>query len=726
MYCAQIPYVVTITSFIQTTNDLNLSLSRRLDKNNDMSDKLSSPSISSGTSNARSRSSTGSGDESYLVIRKQPPTYVYSNETFDVEIALDIHKNPMPSSMGSGEIRIVATLHDTKTGRACGEETILITDPSDVVINPSTAGSSTKACAKVRCMIRRDLQIRRDIGVAVELRFTHAPSNSDMNAVVINGVATNPIHLVNYKIRLNMDEDWGKVWYKDEGGRDKSMELFASIYDKDGQLRTGEQIPLLPLLCYDTGDQPVRVNNQDILRTLGSSKIVVDKDTGKAKIRFRVEDVSKNHQGQDFKLEVGPDPKSKIFKDVAVAYTPPVNVRSKRNKRQRKEPGSGRASERRSSPTVTGQSRRSSFEGEGSDGGLGGSDTVRLREAIKGVLGWTDVVVNGLYPLQWQVLGYQQHADGTPDYNRPYHNMPNPNPCISRILSMYSESVRDDLRVLLDAIERAEAPRQGEASYAYPPLTMAPVVPREAEDPYSAMGITPSGLHPQGAPGMPMHAMMSRPGMHPSAASEAFRDKPPSGFPALYQGMPPPQAQPMNAYMRPHPGMMTPPEDGNMMHGHPGEASHRGPPVASPHQQIVPMQRSVRGHPPVGDEESREGDVEYVLAKQYKSLRTGGRLGFPAYSANKELLGFYRESSNKAPGGVGVGQFTPISRHINDFGPLEIMQATEILEQAIAKKSEAVHALKDWGSVGNLLNHALVYDWGKPEIGNDPPPSRSA
>ena len=112
---------------------------------------------------------------------------------------------------------------------------------------------------------------------------------------------------------------------------------------------------------------------------------------------------------------------------------------------------------------------------------------------------------------------------------------------------------------------------------------------------------------------------------------------------------------------------------------------------------------------------SLESEVAYVLAKEYKALRTGERLGFPAYNASKEILGFYRESNGK----VGVGSFHPLSRHRDDFGPLQVLQANEILENAISKKSEAVHALKDWGSMANLLDHALVYDWSK-DIGNDP------
>jgi hypothetical protein len=96
-------------------------------------------------------------------------------------------------------------------------------------------------------------------------------------------------------------------------------------------------------------------------------------------------------------------------------------------------------------------------------------------------------------------------------------------------------------------------------------------------------------------------------------------------------------------------------------------------------------------------------------------------LGFPAYTLIKELLGFYQESNLK----VGVGQFIPIGRHREDFGPLEMMQATEVLQDAIENKSEAVHVLKDWGSIANLLDHALVYDWSK-DIGGAGGPSGSS
>ena len=105
----------------------------------------------------------------------------------------------------------------------------------------------------------------------------------------------------------------------------------------------------------------------------------------------------------------------------------------------------------------------------------------------------------------------------------------------------------------------------------------------------------------------------------------------------------------------------------------------------------------------------RESEVAFVLAKQFKSARTGEGLGFPAYSRHgKELLGFYREV------GVGVAQFVPLSHHGPDhFGPAEIADAVRALQEGIRNKSEAVHALKDWGSMASLMDHVLVYDWSK-------------
>jgi hypothetical protein len=705
-----------------------------------MTDKLSSPSSSSAgvgsgySPHGGSRATTSSSsDEPTFVITQHPPFSVYSNESFEVEIQLELPKSSSPPATiwANEPIELAASLHYAKTGRTCANEATLMTEPMRITMAPSTdpVGEAKRMC-RVRCMIRMD-SIRRDTGAALEVRF--AP-RQDLSPTVrsIAGTATRPINIVNYKIRVTMDDDWEPIWYKDEGGRDKSMEVFVAIYDKEGQIKTGEQIPLQPKLCYKADDGPPNgVANQDVLRTLGSAKIFIDKDTGRARIRFRVEDVSKNHQGQDFVLQVGPDSSSKGFRDVAPAYTPAVNVRSKRNKRSRnpnlprlKDPsGDGRSASPAMSRPRLGYGGDQDASPSQRDVSFQGQDAGRLREAMKGVISWADEVVNGLYPLQWQIVGYGQHPDGTPDYTRPYHNMPNPNGPINRILSMYSEQVRDNLRVLLDAVEQAGSSTRAD-DY------MSTSLPREPTDPYGMMGGSSAGpMHLSAARGsmhqplaseparqgmhmgaaevsrQGMHPEAARPGLHPSITSEAFRGRPDPGGMA-YAG---------RSQMPPFQGMqMVPPH--YSFHGPPPPIMDdyaRIPPPAMRHHEI-PTQRSRSA-----EEESRENEVEYVLAKQYKALRTGERLGFPAYSANKEILGFYRETSNKG----GAGQFVPISRHRNDFGPLEILQATEILEDCIAKKSEAVHALKDWGSISNLLDHALVYDWSKDLSGGGEPPS---
>jgi hypothetical protein len=467
-------------------------------------------------------------------------------------------------------------------------------------------------------------------------------------------------------------------------------------------------------LCYksSSGGQPIPVSNQDILRTLGTSKIVIDKDTGRARIRFRVEDVSKNHQAQDFILMVGTDPKAKGFKDVAPDYTPSVNIRSKRNKRSRtafqSRPAAAEVTKRLSSPVPH------SFEQHETGSPIEQADVPRVREALRSVIHWADEVVNGLFPLQWQVLGYAQFPDGSPDYHRPYHNMPNPNPCIHRVLGMYTDTVRDSLRVLSNAVEEASPP----TSRSDDPASLMPIpiaVPRPAPED----GMYGSAM--RGPPIQPTGHMIGQAGMHlghgmpPRRVMVGHQ----GGGPADPYGVPPrhdlPMYPPGGGIMPPTPHMLQahhqgmPPLVHSYMRGRPEVEllpRHMGPRSDMPPAMVAGPDLGVQQRSLRAEEESRENEVEYVLAKQYKALRTGERLGFPAYSENKEILGFYREQ----PGGA-VRQFSPISRHRNDFGPLEIMQATEILEDAIKKKSDAVHLLKDWGSIENLLNQALVYDW---------------
>ena len=105
----------------------------------------------------------------------------------------------------------------------------------------------------------------------------------------------------------------------------------------------------------------------------------------------------------------------------------------------------------------------------------------------------------------------------------------------------------------------------------------------------------------------------------------------------------------------------------------------------------------------IGHQDEATKDVEYILAKHFR------KLGFPVYNVMKEIIGFYRESNTE----IGVGQFSPIAQHQNELDPLDISEAKRNLEEALAQKSQAVHCKKDWGSVVNMFDHAMVYDWSK-------------
>jgi hypothetical protein len=646
-----------------------------------MTDKLSSPSSSSlsGSANTPGKSNGGSRDDAFLAIRKQPPSYVFPDEPFEIEVALDVSRGSKHSPQA--DVDIVATLEDTSPRPQASPistpaATLIILDGTQMRVSPNKRG------ANIRCRINSTRQ-----------GGTFCIKLSAKNDRDITPGTTTMIHLVEAKIRVSTTDEWGNIWYKDEGGRDKSMEVIAEAYDKDNQV-VREKIPLNLTLFYDS-EPPVQVSNQDLLKAQGSErKLQLDKSTGRARVRFRIEDVSKNHQGQNFILRIAADKKDGHA--VGPGFSPSVSVRSKRNKRHRVSSsltsgGRGTQGTDSSSPTMM---RSSPIYADHSGIPLEGADGARLREAIQGVMHWTDEVVNGLYSLQWQVIGYAQHPDGSPDYSRPYHSMPNPNPLIAQVLSRYTDSVRGNLRLVQQAVDQADVPRRrDEATYG----TMAPAAASLSEGMYGIMpppGVQRARASPPPAPSGNLARSRAAAGMvpltqGPSTSAMHARESPFSDFPPVQQ----------------RPGYYP-------QHNRPQE-SDNGLLYASlpqPSQHLRDGKKASQPSRPRSEPgDSLESEVEFVLAKQYKSMQTSERLGFPAYSASKELLGFYRESSTK----VGVGQFVPIRHLAHEFGPLEVMQATEILEEALAANSDAVHALKDWGSINNLIDHALVYDWTK-------------
>ena len=133
---------------------------------------------------------------------------------------------------------------------------------------------------------------------------------------------------------LNIVNRLPELWFKDEGGRDKCMELMVQLVNSSGHLVTDRKVPLKLVLKYENNNDVVQ---QELFKISPECRRYID-DTGSATIKFRVEDVSKNHQKQSFGIMVAPDViTSPQCADIGSANSTFVDIKSKRNKRKAME-----------------------------------------------------------------------------------------------------------------------------------------------------------------------------------------------------------------------------------------------------------------------------------------------------------------------------------------------------------------------------------------------------
>ena len=506
----------------------------------------------------------------------------------------------------------------------------------------------------------------------------------------------------------------------DMGGRDKALSALATLVDSEGNKVKNRKIPLQLTLLYDNEDR-TQVAKQDIFRIIGASSYHINPETGEAPLQFRIEDVSKNHQKQNFIIEVSVD-KEKC-PDIAPAYSRAVCVRSKKKKDSgsRKRPISNdslssQAVHVQVNPPQTEQQPeqqppqpqpQSQFTAPSSEPYMLGStqNAQQIREAMRGIITWTEEVVNGLGPLKWNVIGYAQNSDSVIDYKRPHYSMPNPNDKVNQILSMYAENTREHLRVILEAVETSTVPStNNDGTYGSARLS---------NNPHSGRS---TSVHPSS---YSVSNQISGRSFRPPQWQSTFHEHTMNGLvsheasamtPKARQTMPPVQAG------TPMPPLHQPPPMQNTYWGeHHGQDVHH-----AEHGEMSHQRTSDDDEPDMSDTaidlESRQTDVQYVFAKVFKSLQTNLHLGFPAYNIAKELLGFYREGSLTSES----GQFVPIHMHRDEFGPVEMDQASKILKTAILKHSKAVYALKDWDSLSNMIDHALNSEMPKDFEGDNP------
>ena len=601
-------------------------------------------------------------------------------------------------------------------------------------------------------------------------------------------------------------KDWNSVWYKDEGGRDKCMEIVVGVYDRQ-HVAVFEAIPMLLTLCYASSNQqslkhptlassphlPIPVTNQDILNVLSPKSnelFVLDCATGTMKIRFRVEDVSKNHQGQDFCLQIAAAPDNGVYHYlknydptmIAPAVSLSVNVRSKRNKRQRQfttsstdiaMPSSDVSSEhvyRHDSvvPTIDSSTISSSAMTESRPR----LTAIQLQYALRGVVHWVqEVVTKTSFELQRQ---QPQNGISTQYLSSMAHSM-----------ATYHEQVHEHLNVLQYVID-FNATSSLTLSRTDPTGSNREELYGVRDNSYQHLSTTSNRSRFYEAGNFPYPQGYYHESATPTDGGNAFHHSYPYQYHnQMYYAAPyidqhlsttatnNKRAEPSALDGNPngphrHIHLTTRESEVRNFNANKGTKNtenvlqvlkRESPPHVSqmnlqasknvPEKKLTIRDDSRHVHNVKNIEypsdvicdtsmaaneigadhdETRESEVEYIFAKQFKSLRTGALLGYPAYTIQKELIGFYQQlpqsiDTTKMSPHRGFDQklqptqpplftrshlFVPIQRE--DFGVTELEHAKVVFDQA---DRSAIQVMSQCGSIEAMLHRALVYEWSQ-------------
>jgi len=182
-----------------------------------------------------------------------------------------------------------------------------------------------------------------------------------------SSVTSRPVMIVRYQFKVTTTLP--SLWYKDEGGREKAMSVSFSLTDANGKIASPEtncdlkNLIVKSSLVYgttikrkkdhikskkkkngshaETSDHvttktkpifPYRVNRHDEVYTQMHGTVLSLDSYGNGRSNFRIDEVTKNHQNQSFRVMISADSKKSF--NIAFGLSNEVTVRSKRNKRK--------------------------------------------------------------------------------------------------------------------------------------------------------------------------------------------------------------------------------------------------------------------------------------------------------------------------------------------------------------------------------------------------------
>lgn len=137
----------------------------------------------------------------------------------------------------------------------------------------------------------------------------------------IPSVTSLPIYVYRHQLTCNEAPD---VWLKDQHGKESWISLDIKLQDNNGNLIKNRQVNLVTTLLYSDGTE---VPKQNLLKYSGNMSIG---KSGSTTIKFRILEVSRNHQKRKFKILISPKcDNDSTCSDICSVETTPIEVRSK-------------------------------------------------------------------------------------------------------------------------------------------------------------------------------------------------------------------------------------------------------------------------------------------------------------------------------------------------------------------------------------------------------------
>lgn len=647
-----------------------------------------------------------------LKIQPQPPKFPFRDHPFELTVYMVDPSDHLKSGI---TVPLNVELYSAEKMTPV-EKQILHIDPST---KPVVNGDGI---CKLKLRISECSMAMGNRKFVIHISAAKQAAGVDLNVVP---AVTSEMTVIQH--RLLIQENLPELWYKDEGGRDKCMTLPIYLVNEKNERVQNRQVPLRVTLLYEN-EHPVL--KQDILKMSPDCQRLID-NSGKAMLKLRIEDVSKNHQGQAFRLKVEADTaQSSMNFDVAYDLSSTISVRSKRNKRRplknppipithhiiagASNPASATSSPSSNPDTEATLNSLGGFPNEEREAKRmrlspatgtsqlpsGGPKSASLTGSMESILSWTGAVVNGLHQLEWQTVGYESKSDGTADPERPIYRCP---ACWRYKDMMTFETAQHDTKCLIANLLLAYATdTMGHLDYVLKSIEQFPaILAAQKKDINGPPLVSPHHLamnDPAATQQMlsSAPAMMMSQGMGPNVSGGHYSMTAPS-----VSSAPPPLTRGLTEMM----GSMDAPVLMRANSGGLSEFMRSLDDNESSGMYFQSMNNQGQASRQVA--EAIELQVFYVLARMI-TLNATNAIGFPAFDVAMNLLGFYQEARD---GSTTEVVFVPVG-DIPAITQVEIVQTQRLLRTELKENSSAVYTLARCNNdLVKLKEDVILFHW---------------